>query len=63
MMKANVYLESVKGEKTYRFTCDPQSPLGEAYDVICEFQNFIIERMKEELKKQEANREEKIEAV
>ena len=47
-MFRQVYECEVKlNERTYRFTCENNSPLGEIYDVLTMIKNHIVQRISE----------------
>ncbi len=43
MFKAIVKLEHKIGERIYSFTCDNDSPLGEAHDALAKFKSHVVE--------------------
>lgn len=40
-------MEACKNDKKYIFECENEAPLGVIFDVLCEFQAYVIEKMKE----------------
>jgi hypothetical protein len=57
MLKNEVCLEVKKEEKIYRFSCAPESPLGELFDALSQMRAFVIERMNEQNKPPEKKEE------
>lgn len=57
MMKQKISLEISKNEKTFQLVLDADSPLGDCFDVICQFQSYIIDRMKTEIEAKQAKKE------
>ena len=53
MLKNLVHLEVKKQEREYFFGCDPQAPLGEIYDALCEMQKYIADRINQSIPKRE----------
>jgi uncharacterized spore protein YtfJ len=47
MLKNYVCIEIKKNERTYRFNCENDSPLGETYDVLTEMLAYVCEKIKE----------------
>lgn len=43
MFKSIVKLEHKIGERIYSFTCDNDSPLGEAHDALAKFKSHVVE--------------------
>lgn len=43
MFKSVVKLEHKIGERVYSFTCDNDSPLGEAHDALAKFKAHVVE--------------------
>jgi len=56
MIKNKTILEILKGEKTFQLSLDPNSTLGEVFDVLTEMRAFIVERINEAAKP-EANKD------
>lgn len=59
-MQNRSLLEIKKNDRNYQLILDPNSPLGECYDVICELQNYIIQLMNkvsEDMKKAQKEEE------
>jgi len=44
-------LEVKKEDRTYVLTCEPNSPLGEIFDVLSTMKAFVISKMQESEKK------------
>lgn len=40
-----IKIENIKNERKYEFILEKESPLGETYDVLCEFRNYIKDIM------------------
>nr|CAB4126328.1 hypothetical protein UFOVP88_7 [uncultured Caudovirales phage] len=60
MIKNITSLEVEKKDRSYRFYCSPDSPLGEVYDSLNEMRAFVINKIIEEQKGKELPEEEKI---
>lgn len=60
MVKNKTILEVEVNERKYEFECPPDSPLGELHDALCKMQLFILERMKDEQKRQTEIKEDKV---
>jgi len=43
MFKSIVKLEHKIGERIYSFTCDNDSPLGEAHDALAKFKSHVVD--------------------
>ncbi len=43
--------------RSYELTCEIDSPLGELFDAICEFQLLVIKKMQEVQPKKDATEE------
>jgi len=50
MLKQQLVLEVVKGERTYQLHLPQGCPLGEINDVLYEYRTFIMQKMQEALK-------------
>jgi len=48
IVKNCAVLEVKKGDQVYSFHCSPYAPLGELYDVLCEFKSYVVSRMNEQ---------------
>lgn len=59
MLKSKVILEHKVNDRVYEFVCSPESPLGEAYDAVCLFREYLIKRINE-TKEQESSAEGKV---
>ncbi len=59
MQKNKVTLEVEKNSHIYMFQCDPDSPLGEIYDVLSEIRSHIVHRMNEQEAAEKAQKEPK----
>lgn len=46
MIKNITKLEIKKGEREYQFYVENNSPLGEIFDVLTEYRNYVLERLK-----------------
>jgi len=47
MIKTRTIIEKKMGERVYELVLDPQSPLGEVFDVLCHMKSFVLEKMNE----------------
>lgn len=63
MIKNETVLEVNIGDRIYKFSCSPQSPLGELHDALFQMKNFVIEKIIESNKATETNRSDSIEVV
>lgn len=45
MLKQKTVFEVIGERKTYRFECDPDSPLGEIHDVLCQMKHYVVNRI------------------
>jgi hypothetical protein len=45
MIKNRTIIEKKMGERVYELVLDPQSPLGEVFDVLCHMKSFVLEKM------------------
>jgi hypothetical protein len=45
MIKNKIAFEVKKDERIYAFYCDPECPLGEIFDVMCEMKSAIVQRI------------------
>jgi hypothetical protein len=45
MIKNKIAFEVKKEERIYSFNCDPDSPLGEIFDVLCSMQSEVVNRI------------------
>ncbi len=54
MLKNVTKLEVKIGERLYHFLCEVDSPIGEVHDVLSSMKAFVIQRMQEAQKAQEA---------
>lgn len=59
MLKNSVKLQVEKNERKYSFDCEPNAPLGEIFDVLCEMREYILNRMNDAVKQAEKKDEEK----
>lgn len=48
MMKQKISLEISKNEKVYQLVLDPDSPLGECFDVLTQLRAYVFEKIKTE---------------
>jgi len=55
-------LEVKIGERFYNFECAPDSPLGEINQALASMNNYVLSRIEEAKKAQEAEKEELKEA-
>jgi hypothetical protein len=65
MLKQKTILEIVKDEKTFQFHCDPDSKLGEIYDVLHAMKDYVVKRIleAEEQQKPKEKKDDVVEAV
>lgn len=47
MLKNKSVLEVVKGAREYQFSCEPDSPLGEVFDALCQMKSYVVEKINE----------------
>jgi len=47
MIESRTVLKIEINERKYELTMSPQSPLGEAFDALCQMQGFVSQRIKE----------------
>lgn len=47
MIKNKIAFEIKKEERLYNFYCDPESPLGEIFDVLSSMRSMVFEKLKE----------------
>jgi len=52
-LKMNSSIEVVKNERKYMLHLDPQSPLGETFDALCEMQIYIVNRIQDSQQKKD----------
>jgi hypothetical protein len=52
MLKQQVFLESIKGDRKYQFPLPNGCPLGELNDVLFEFRSYIAECITQSLKQE-----------
>jgi hypothetical protein len=45
ILKQRTVLEIVGDRKSYRFECDPDSPLGEIHDSLSQMKHYIVQRI------------------
>lgn len=53
MLKQKSTLEVKVAERSYEFQCDPQAPLGEIHDALCQMKVYIVQRIVDADKVQE----------
>jgi hypothetical protein len=53
-IKNKIVLEVIRGERTYEMVLSPDSPLGEAFDAITEMRNYLVERINQVEKENQA---------
>lgn len=46
-LKTKTLIEVLKNEKKYVFECYSDSPLGEIFDVLCEMQTYVVNRIQD----------------
>ena len=56
-IKQETLLEVVIGERKYRLYLNADSPLGEAHDAVMAIKGFLVERMVQEHKAEQAAQE------
>jgi len=56
--KTHLFLEV--NNRKYTLICDPESPLGELHDVICQFKASVVKRIQEVQESEEKFNEEKV---
>lgn len=44
-IKPKTTFEKKTGDHTYRFECDPDSPLGEIHDALAIMKSFVLEKI------------------
>jgi len=54
MIKAKTILEFKINERVYALELSPDSPLGEAFDAICQMQAYVVAKMQEAQKSMQA---------
>jgi hypothetical protein len=47
MIKNKIVFEIKKEDRVYSFFCDPESPLGEIFDVLSSMRSMVLEKLKE----------------
>ena len=52
MLKNEICLEIKKEDRTYRFTCSPDAPLGEIFDALSNMRGFVLDKLNEGAKAQ-----------
>lgn len=57
MLKQKTVLEVKRGDRFYHLQCDPDSPLGELFDVLSEMRSYVTERIVEAQKGQPVEEE------
>ncbi len=57
MYKAKVQLEVKRGDKAYSLYCEPDSQLGEIYDVLSEMSRYVVSKINELQKASEPKQE------
>jgi hypothetical protein len=57
MLKSKSIWESQRGERLYQFNIDNDAPLGECFDVACEFRAFLFDRIATHLEKEKQDQE------
>ncbi len=53
MIKQKTILEVAKSERVYQLEVQPDSPLGEIYDVLNQMRQYVVSRIEAENKQQE----------
>jgi hypothetical protein len=62
-VKVNATIKVLKNEREHVYSCDNGSPLGEAFDVLTEMRNYIIQRIQEQEIKKEPEAVSKVEEL
>lgn len=61
-LKGITVIQAVKNDREYRFSLQPDAPIGEVYDVITEMRLFVAQKIQEQINaekpKEEAPKEE-----
>jgi len=58
MIKTQACFEIKNNDRTYRFYCDNDSPLGETFDALKQMQSYVIDRIQDTNKSPEKEKPE-----
>lgn len=59
MIKNKIFLEVKRAERVYQLSLDPDSQLGECFDVLSEMRAYVIEKLNEAEKSSQKPEEKK----